>query len=227
MMASAAVIVASIAGYLYWTRTPQSLGRTNHKWPARELIKPIYPGEIVEARMSELLPSDAADYAANYRLCEHWSGEDAYSEERGEEIARGMETCNGLEATRDSLLSKYPRGSSVDSTLRWMIAEIDSGSDAYVWDDPHHRSNVLNRYYESWGQGTSQRVDELIAQRRALSDTTSAATRSMVLFMIKVEAGYLNGLVANIDRLHPLTAEEVRSACVRWERMTGEKVGQR
>jgi len=196
-------------------------------WPARDLIKPIYPGEIVEERMNELLPSDAAEYAANYRLCLHWSGEDAYDEARGEEIARGMESCNGLEAARDSLLLRYPRGSSVDSTLRWMIAEIDSGSDAYVWDDPQHRSHVLNRYYEALGQQTPRSVDELIGKKRALSDTSSEATRKMVQYMIKIETGYLAVVIDNIDRLHPVTAEDVRGARIRWERETGEKVRQR
>jgi len=178
--------------------------------------------------MREILPPDAAEYAANYRICLHWIGEDAYSEERGEEIARGIEgSCEGLEATRDSLRLRYPGGSPVDSTLLWVIAEVDSGSEHYVWDDPRHRSNVLNRYYESWGQQTPRRVDELIAQRRALSDTTSEATRGMVLYMIKIETRYLTGLIDNIDRLHPVTAEEVLEARTRWERVTGERVGQR
>ena len=83
IVAFATVIVASIAGYLYWNQAPHyPLERASHKWPPRELIKPIYPGEIVDARMNELLPPDAAEYAANYRLCLHWSGEDAYDDER-------------------------------------------------------------------------------------------------------------------------------------------------
>ena len=177
--------------------------------------------------MREILPSDAAEYAANYRACLHWSGEEAYSDERAEEIAQGEESCNGLEAVRDSLGLRYTRGSSVDSTLRWVIAEIDSNSYDYVWDDPHHKSKVLNRYYEAFGQQTPRSVDELIAKKHALSDTSSEATRKMVQFMIKIETGYLAGVIDNFDRLHPETAEEVREARIRWERETGEKVRQR
>src|SRR5205085_9100933 len=139
-------------------------------------------------------------------------------EERAKEIAQGMESCNGLAAARDSLCVKYPPGSSVDSTLRWVITQIDSDSYDYVWNDPGHRSKVLTRYYESCGQEAPRRVDELIARQKALSDTASQATRKMVQYMIKVETGYLADVIQHMDRLHPVTAEEVRAARTRWER---------
>lgn len=186
----------------------------------------IYLGEIIEPRLREILPPDAAAYAENYRYCAHWSGESAYDEARAEEIASGMEeSCTGLEATRDSLRLRYPPGSTINATLRRVIADMDSDAYNYVWDDPLQKSMVLNRYYEAWGQQTPRRIEELITQRRALSDTTSEATRKVVRFMITVETSYLTEIMANIDRLHPETAKEVRAARIRWERETGEKVG--
>jgi hypothetical protein len=187
--------------------------------------KQIELGEIIEPRLREILPPDAATYAENYQYCLHWSGEEAYDEARGEEIARGIEeSCTGLEAARDSLRLRYPSGSTVDSALRRVIAQIDSNSYDYVWDDPHYKSIVLNRYYEAWGQHTPRRIDELIAQRHALSDTASEASRQMVKFMSTVETRYLTEIMGNIGRLHPETAKEVRAACIRWERDTGERV---
>jgi len=182
-------------------------------------------GEIIEPRLREILPPDAAEYASNYRFCLHWSGEEPYDSSRAEEIAEGIkESCTGLEEARDSLRRRYRPGSPVDRLLRRVIADVDSNSYEYVWDDPANKSIVLNRYYESSGQGALARVRTLIAQRRALSDTSSAATKSALAWMVKVETGGLAELMANIDRLHPETAKEVREARVRWERETGEKV---
>jgi hypothetical protein len=187
--------------------------------------KPIYPGEIVEPRLRELLPPDAATYAIMYRLCLHWGGEPAYDQERAEEIDRGIaENCTGLEAKRDSLRLKYPPGSSVASTLRRVIADLDSFSDNYAWDDPRHHSVLLNHYYEAWAQQAGRHVDALIARRHALSDTVGAATRNMLRVMSANQTRWLRGLLKQIDRLHPQTVAELRAACVRWERETGEKI---
>jgi len=224
----AVVCVLVSLGVLWAISQRHPVAPQTHVWPPRERIEPIYDGEIIDLRIKEILPADAAEYASNYRYCVHWNGEPAYDSARAAEIERGIkESCTGLEAARDSLQVKYPRGSSVDSTLRLVIAQIDYDSEDYVWNDPDHRSKVLSRYYEAFGQHTPERVDELIAERRALADTASAATRKNVQYQISVETRYLSEIMENIDRLHPRTAEEVRSALARWERETGEKIARR
>lgn len=187
-------------------------------------IQRLYEGDITHLRLMELLPQDAANYADRYQYCLHWSTEPTDNPERAAEVEEGIKvSCTGIEAQLDSIRNKYPPSSRVAVVLARVIADIDSGSYAFVLDDPGHRSLVLNRYYEAYAQEMPQRVDKLIAERHKHANTKDARLRDVQKYMAQVLTKQLAEVTANNDRLHPKTARDLRLAREKWERATKGK----
>jgi predicted transcriptional regulator len=193
--------------------------------PYREYPTPIYDGELFELRLKEVLPEDASTYIDDFRSCQHWSGEDAYNDERAQQISDGINSsCPGLADKKAVLFSKYPAKSQTSELIRSIIKEIESGEDfpSFVFNDPQRKSKVLDQYYEASAQSIIREIANQIpsysatlASIRVANNKPSSeliSKEEMGRYMLNVQRGYLIKALNNSDRLHPITLEKLKRA---------------
>jgi hypothetical protein len=67
------------------------------------------PTSGLDRRWRDNMPADVVDLVERYEGCNHWGGEEAYSEERRKEIENGAKRlrCNRLDADRQKLRKRY------------------------------------------------------------------------------------------------------------------------
>jgi archaellum component FlaC len=193
--------------------------------------KPIFVHDLFQMRLIEVLPIDAVDYVDKYRDCQHWRGEDAYDEQRSKDIDRGIkESCDGLEKKRQMIESKYTQGSKEAHTINSIIKEIDEGESlpSFMWNDPKRKSKVLNEYFEATSQNIIRTLQSLIPRYKAAvtkvqkfraSDTKDINKEdrlekeiNSVKYLLHVQEKYVTEVLGNIDRLHPITRDQIVSA---------------
>ena len=189
--------------------------------PYKKYEHSIYDGELIELRLNEVLPSDAAKYVHDYRYCRHWQGEDAYDKERSETIKRGInESCSELDEKKKYIERKYPEGSTEARIIHSIIKEIDAGESfpSFVWNDPERESRVLNEYYEAKAQSVIRELGTQIPKYEAafkkLKDNKSTDNKELEtrIWRLKVQQKYLKDVIGNIDRLHPLTRGKIKTS---------------
>ena len=68
-----------------------------------------------DRRWRDGAPADVVDLVERYGGCNHWGGEEAYSEERRKEIENGTKAlrCDRLDSDQRKLRKKYPRKAQV------------------------------------------------------------------------------------------------------------------
>jgi len=119
---------------------------------------------------------------------------------------------------------KYPSGSKVSEIIASIVRDIEAGKDlpSFIWFDPQRTSIVLDEYYEAKAQVIVRTVNEEIPKYKAKLETlpngalnlpelgASMEPAEMIRFMLKVQQRYLADVMKNIDRLHPVTREEIK-----------------
>jgi hypothetical protein len=191
--------------------------------PYKEYKQPIFLGELFNLRLKEALPPDAAEYVDRYRNCRHWRGEDAYNKERGGQIRNGIEgNCTGLEDREKSIHAKYQNGTRESEVINSIIKEIEAGVSipSFVLHDPLRKSVILNEYYEAHAQYVIRSVNQQIQKYEAIVEklrnekdrAQDGATNDlkMAKYMLEVQKNYLDDVMKNIDRLHPITREQIK-----------------
>ena len=191
--------------------------------PYKEYKQPIFLGELFNHRLNEALPPDAAEYVDLYRNCRHWSGEDAYNKERGEQIRKGIEgNCAGLENREKSIHAKYQNGTRESEVINSIIKEIEAGVSipSFVLHDPLRKSVILNEYYEAHAQYVVRSVNQQIPKYEAIAEKLRNETvkaqegttndLKMAKYMLEVQKNYMIDVMKNIDRLHPITREQIK-----------------
>jgi hypothetical protein len=199
--------------------------------PYKKYDNPIYPGNLVELRLKEALPPDAADYVSRYRQCIHWRGEDAYDAARAKDIQKGIEkSCSDLEERKEVIGRKYPHGSKESRLIQSILEEVEKGEStpSFIWNDPEGKSKVLDEYFEAQAQyvvhelekqipeyeaavsafkkhGSSRQKDE--SEERRLKEKLD-----MIIFRLNVQKKYLAEVIKNSRRLHPLTRKEIANS---------------
>ncbi len=191
--------------------------------PYKEYKQPIFLGELFNLRLKEVLPSDAGEYIDLYRNCRHWRGEDAYNKERGEQIRKGIEgNCTGLDDKNRSIHDKYQNGTRESKIINSIIKEIEAGVSlpSFISHDPLRKSAILNEYYEAHAQYVARSVNQQIPKYEAIAEklrnesvkVQEGTTKDlkMAKYMLGVQKNYLNDIMKNIDRLHPITREQIK-----------------
>jgi hypothetical protein len=189
----------------------------------KEYKSPIYEAQLFELRLKEVLPPDAAEYINDFRSCQHWGGEDAYDEKRAKQISEGIESsCTGLESKRKSIRTKYPSGTREFVIIQSIVKEIESGKSfpSFIFDDPQRKSVVLNQYYEALAQSVIREVSKQMPNYTASAErvkmAADKASKNMIedakmdKFMLSVQQKYLNEVMKNADRLHPITLNKIK-----------------
>jgi len=172
-------------------------------------------GEMVYQRLYEYFPEGMADFLDSYRNCQHWGGEEAYNEERANDISQGVaSSCIDFELEEKAIEKKYTN----DPKLREMKVtkeEIDSGESmnySFVWNDPKKESKVLNKYTEAEAQWILKTVQEQMQEFDvALKNKADSQKMADIRFRLGVQKSYLNSLIPEIDRLHPITRKEIEA----------------
>src|SRR3989344_236069 len=101
-------------------------------------------GEMVYQRLYEYFPEGMADFLDSYRNCQHWGGEEAYNEERANDISQGVaSSCIDFELEEKAIEKKYTN----DPKLREMKVTKEE-------------SKVLNKYTEAEAQWILKTVQE-------------------------------------------------------------------
>ena len=192
--------------------------------PYKEYKTPITRSELFRLRLDEVLPPDAAKYIVDYRSCRHWRGEPVYSKERGEQIRRGIEeSCPGLKDKRKSLHNKYIKGTREAEVINSIVREIEVGKSfpSFIREDPLRKSIVLNKYYEAHAQFVIRSVKQQLPEYQAILErlrnenetveVTDLTIKELKIakFKLEVQQRYLADIMKNIDRLHPITREQI------------------
>lgn len=191
--------------------------------PYKEYKQPIFLGELFNLRLNEVLPPDAAEYVDLYRNCRHWSGEDAYNKERGAQIRKGVEgNCTGLGNRGKSIHAKYQNGTRESEVINSIIKEIEAGVSipSFVLHDPLRKSVILNEYYEAHAQYVVRSVNQQMPKYEAIAEKLrnetvkaqegTANDLKMAKYMLEVQKNYMIDVLKNIDRLHPITREQIK-----------------
>lgn len=191
--------------------------------PYKEYKQPIFLGELFDLRLNEVLPPDAAEFVDLYSTCRHWAGEEAHDTERGEQIRKGLEeNCTGLDNREKSIHAKYQDGTRESEVINSIIKEIEAGESfpSFVLHDPLRQSVILDEYYEAHAQfvvrSLNQQMPEyeaIAAKRRnetAKAQEGSPSDLEMAKYMLEVQKKYMTDVMKNIDRLHPITREQIK-----------------
>ncbi len=184
--------------------------------PYKVYETPVYEYQITEPRLKEFFPQDVAEYINQNSNCNHWGGEEPYDEERAKQIEAGVERdCTGLQEKYNSLLSKYSGTPEVLSRMK----AIQDDPDKYIWDDPHHKSKVLNEYFEAEAQSIVRTVKEVLPEHEKIvaalnRQETSELKNKLgpITHRLKVQQEYLSNVMKNFDRLHSITQKQIKES---------------
>ena len=72
------------------------------------------------------------------------------------------------------------------------------------------KSAVLNKYYEAHAQSVVRSVNQQLPKYKMLLDNKLIEDLKMAKFMLGVQQKYLTDIMRNIDRLHPITHEQIK-----------------
>jgi hypothetical protein len=167
---------------------------------------------LLEARLKEVLPLDAAGYVSNYRICRHWQGEPAYDEERARQIKKGIEeNCRELEKTRIEIEKKYPAASKEQHVISSILKEVNTGNSipSFVFNDPERKSKALVAYYREKVQSIANALTEQVPRheraikyaREKKAPPNASESLETTGYLLNVQQRYLQDVTQNMDRL--------------------------
>lgn len=166
--------------------------------------RPLNLADFNALRLQELLPADAIAYVNAFESCQHWSGEEAYSHERGKDIQEGAERdCAASAALKKKIYRKYPRGSVVRKQLEIVISAAERNDDKFLWYDPEMKSEALRVYYESTAQ-------ELVNTTAFMLNNTASVNGDKE--DIRRQEKKVRFLLGQANRLHPVTKKQIEEA---------------
>lgn len=174
--------------------------------------------DLVKERLYEYFPKEMADFLNSYALCKHWSGEDAYNEGRVKDISQGIKSsCIDFKVAEQTIEKKFstdPKLQEMKTTKKEINDNINSLKYSFIWNDPKKESAVLNKYTEITAQHILQTVKEQTQEYDDLIKSGADAKKikdSFIQYRLSVQKSYLEGILPEIDRLHPITRKEIEA----------------
>ncbi len=194
---------------------PQVVDQQDYTNPETKLVqdRPYVKYDFIKERENfefkrtqEYFPPEMADYLEKYIMCTHWSGEDGYDEERGNQIELGIkENCIDFDQAEKNIKDKY-ESDPIFSIFLTTKQEVENGeSGSFVYDDPKKQSIVLNRYFEAMGQYVAEEVSKDMKEY----GTADVKEKANLEYLLSVQNGYLLLLIPEINRLHPTTKKAI------------------
>ncbi|GLH67167.1 hypothetical protein [Geothrix edaphica] len=181
----------------------------------------VSDAELFTQRLNEVFPSDIAVFIDRYRICQHWLGEDAYDEERGKDIERGItENCNGLKELESQIQIKYKTNEPLLMKMRQAIKDTDNGDTfpSFIYDDPQRKSKFLNEYYEAKAQYIIKTLEKqlpnynyILERNRKISGVELLEELASARYGLEIQNRYLSGVNNNIDRINLITRYRLHS----------------
>ncbi|MEI8174887.1 MAG: hypothetical protein WCG28_02980 [bacterium] len=180
-------------------------------------VKDYFNIDLVKERLYEYFPKDMADFLYYYRECQFIGGEVGSGNPEQEEMLSKLAQsyCIDFKSIEKTIEKKYLNNPKLQDMVK-MQNEIDSSNSlnnySFLWNDPKRESGVLNKYIEAKAQYVLETVKEQMQGFDVLvANNADSKKLDAAKYGLGVQKSYLDDVLYEIDRLHPITRKEIET----------------